>query len=289
MSLSKTNGAVLVLLTAVPIVASSLPSRRPDDQKLKIEELVSRHLEAIGSPDARSAAKTRVINGSVNLVSRLGRAGNLNGKGVLVSAGPKLRYTMRFPIPDYPAEWMLFDGTRAETSILPNGQRSNLSQFLSQQTAPLKEGLLGGVLTTAWALQRLDQLQPKLEYRGQKKVDGRPLHEVSYRQKKGSPDLKIALFFDPATFRHVRSEYKFQVGARLGVGPNDSTRIQESYYVLAEDFDDFVAVDGLMLPRKYKIQLSITTSAGSVLYDYVLQVDQLSHKEQFGDEVFKAN
>jgi hypothetical protein len=118
------------------------------------------------------------------------------------------------------------------------------------------------------------------------KIDGRQMHKASYRQRKGSPDLKVMLYFDPATFRHIRSEYRFQIGARIGVGPNDSNTVQESYYLLSEDFDDFRVVDGLTFPHKYKMQLSVNTSNGSVLYDWTLFVEEISHKETFDDQTF---
>jgi hypothetical protein len=132
----------------------------------------------------------------------------------------------------------------------------------------------------------LGQQQPRLDYKGLSKINGRQLHKVSYRQRKGSPDLKVTLYFDPSTFRHIRTEYQFQIGARIGIGANDSNTVQESYYLLSEDFDDFRAVDALTLPHRYKLQLSVNTSAGSLLYDWTLLVDQISHKETFDDQVF---
>src|SRR3989442_4412796 len=45
-----------------------------DGKKLKPEELVARHLEALGSAEARAAAKTSVASGQVKLVSRIGGA-----------------------------------------------------------------------------------------------------------------------------------------------------------------------------------------------------------------------
>jgi len=41
------------------------------------------------------------------------------------------------------------------------------------ENVPLREGLLGGVLSAAWPLLRLAQQNPKLEYRGLKKMEGR--------------------------------------------------------------------------------------------------------------------
>ena len=250
----------LLLFSTIPADTSA-----GDDKKITIEQLLARHFESIGPAEARAAAPSRLVNGSVKLVSRIGSTGQITGRGALASLSPKLRYSMKFSAPDFPAEEMVFDGNKTATSFLPQGKRSNLSQFLDQHPAPLREGLIGGTLSTSWALFRTAELNPKLEYKGTAKVDGKALHKVAYRQRKGSPDLKIWLYFDPQTFRHVRTEYQFLIGARLGVGPNESNAVQESFYILSEDFDDFRPVDSLMLPHSYKMILSVSASTGSLL------------------------
>ena len=269
------------------------PATTAQDKKLTAEEVVSRHLDAIGTKEARAAVTRRVVSGAVKYVIRLAGGGFLNGGAVMLSSGPKFRYTMKFPNPDYPSDEMAFDGEHADSSILPNGRRASLSLFLSQQSLPLKEGLLGGVLSTAWPLGRIDQAQPRLEYRGIKKIEGRELHSIGYRQRKGSSDMTITLFFDRTTFRHTRSEYKFEMPAHLGNGPNDSTTNLETHLLLVEEFDDFRAVDGLTLPYTYKLQLSATGTGSSFggaspgLRDWTLTVDQVSHKAAVDEAVFK--
>ena len=47
--------------------------------------------------------------------------------------------------------------------------------------------------------------------------------------------------------------------------------MQESYYALIEDFDDFRAFDGLNAPHKYKLQLAMNTSGGSLFRDGLLR------------------
>src|SRR5262245_38423947 len=180
---------------------------------------------------------------------------------------------------------MAFDGARAATGLLPQGRRSNLSAFLSSQSLPLKEGLLGGTLSTAWPLLRMDQTQPKLEYRGLKKIEGRQLHEVGYRPRKGSGDLKVLLYFDPETFRHVRSKYSFEIGATIGTRENSNLN-PERYYTLTEEFDDFQAVDGLTLPHKYKMQFSAEGGGGSTLHDWTVTVKNIEHNKKIDDPVF---
>lgn len=265
----------------------------PQQKKLTAEELVSRHLDALGSKESRAAVTRRVVSGPVKHVIRLAGAGVLNGGAVMLSSGSRFRYTMKFPNPEYPKDEMVFDGERADTNILANGRRTSVGQFLTQQSLPLKEGLLGGVLSSAWALGRLEQLQPRLDYRGIKKIDGREMYSIGYRARKGSSDLKVNLYFDSASFRHLRTEYAFEIAAHLGNGPNDSIRNDETHFLLVEEFDDFRVVDGWTLPHKYKLQVEVTGSGisfgggQSVLMDWTLTVDQVTHKAAVDEAVFK--
>lgn len=279
----------LAVLTALllGLAAGLLGAPTLEDKKLTADQLIANHLAAIGTAEARAAIKTRVVNGTVRVQTRVGNAGAAVGTGTIVSMAPRFRYTMLFRLTEYPAEQMAFDGERAATSLLPSGNPTSLGGFLKGQNMPLKEGLICGVLSAAWPLLRLDQVQPNLDYRGLKKIEGRQLHELSYRQRKGYSDLKVALYFDPATFRHVRSTYRFEIPARLGVGPNDSTRLSEGYYLVAEDFDDFRVIDGVTLPHTYRLQLNVSTPTGSQLTDWTLQVSGVSHKEALDDRVFK--
>jgi hypothetical protein len=282
---------------------SSTQSPPAQNKKLTSEELVARHLDSVGTAEARSKASTRVSSGDAKFIVRLGGSANVDGAAMMVSSGAKLRFGIRLPLNEYPGEDMAFDGAKAATGFLPQGRRSQLSAFLSSQNLPLKEGLIGGTLSTAWPLLRMDQTQPKLDYRGLKKVDGRQLHEVSYRPRKGSGDLKVSLFFDPETFRHVRTRYSFEVGASIGTRENSNMNT-ESYYSLTEDFDDFRAIDGLTLPHKYKLQLSVQGNSAaavvsasptiqalpnnppSLLHDWTLTINKVEHNQKIDDPVF---
>ena len=161
------------------------------EDKLTLDQVLARHLSSIGTPEARAAIASRVASGKTTMLIRLGGAANLDGTGMMVSMGEKLRFAMRFTANDYVGEDMAYDGSRPTTGMQPQGKRSLLSEFLLSQSGLLREGLIGGVLSTAWPLLRVDKLQPKLEYRGVKKIDGQDLHEVSYRPKSRGDNVKI--------------------------------------------------------------------------------------------------
>ncbi|MEK6299894.1 MAG: hypothetical protein AABO41_04165 [Acidobacteriota bacterium] len=255
------------------------------EKPIEIPELVSRHLDAVGSASARTAVKSRFAQGTVKFIGRIGITSNLEGTVGFVSLRPKTRYSVKFAALQYPGEQLAYDGKNVDVGFLPAGRRSPLSLFIQQQDLPLKDGLIGGVLSTGWPLMK-DPVPARLEYKGTRKIDARLLHVVTYRQQKGSPDLKVTLFFDPETFRHIRTEYEFRIGARLGIGPNQSNVVQESVYLLSEDFDDFRKVDGLTLPHKCKIQLSVQANASQLLMDWNISLGQIAHNQAIEDNVF---
>ncbi|HKQ73953.1 MAG TPA: hypothetical protein VJ810_09650 [Blastocatellia bacterium] len=279
--------AITLLSLSIFLLFYSIQSGRASaqDKKLTPEEIIKRHLESVGTAEARAKSSTRVVSGETKFVVRIGGAANVNGNAMMVSSGSKLRFGIKLPLTDYPGEDMAFDGAQAATGLLPQGNRSNLSAFLSSQNLPLREGLMGGTLSTAWPLLRLDQTQPKLDYRGLKKIDGRQLHEVGYRPRKGSSDLKVSLFFDPETFRHVRTRYNFEIGATIGTRENSNMNT-ESYFTLTEDFEDFRAVDGLTLPHTYRMQFNKEGRAGSSLHDWTVTIKKIEHNTKIDDPVF---
>jgi hypothetical protein len=276
----------LMSLSIFCFLSSTISAPPPaQNKKLTAEELIARHLDSVGTAEARSKASTRVAAGETKFIARLGGSANVDGQAMMVSSGAKLRLGIKLPLNDYPGEDMAFDGAQAATGLLPQGRRSQLSAFFSSQNLPLREGLIGGTLSTAWPLLRMDQTQPKLDYRGLKKVDGRQLHEVGYRPRKGTGDLKVSIFFDPETFRHVKTRYNFEIGATIGTREN-SNQNTESYYTLTEDFDDFRAVDGLTLPHKYRMQFSAEGRNGSALSDWTVTINKIEHNTKIDDLIF---
>jgi hypothetical protein len=130
------------------------------------------------------------------------------------------------------------------------------------QDAVVREGLLGGVLSTAWPLLNLNDRKAKLSFDGVKKMDGQELYELRYRPRK-STDLEINLYFDPQTCRHVETTYSYSVSQSLTEGGETSVaRQQQNRYRLTEKFSDFKTVDGVTLPTHDDIQFSQELQGG---------------------------
>jgi len=246
-------------------------------QKLTVEEVVARHLDAIGSAEARKSVKSRNALGAVTVVLRLGGTGTVGGKSQLLSEGQKMRMAYAFDTLDYPGEEIAFNGEDVSVGWVRPGQRSPLSAFLLSYDTIVREGLLGGVLSTSWPLLEREARQPKLEYSGLKKIEGKQLHEVKYRARKGQSDLQISLYFDPETFRHVRTQYKLVRSAVMASDPTLSSAQQDTRYTLTEVFDKFKETDGLTLPTWTSLDLTIEGQSTTIMTHWTFTVTSIAH------------
>lgn len=261
-----------LLLNYATFVSQASASDAP-----KPEDVVAKHLDSIGTPKARSEVKSRADEGTVEFrVLSGGTSGAISGTSVVLSEGNRTLFMIKLPTVEYHGERFIFDGSRTEVRAATAQQtRSSLGDFVWVQDALVKEGLLGGVLTTAWPLLNLAERKAKLTSDGLKTVDGKQLLDLRYQPKKRT-DLEIHLYFEPATFRHVRSVYTLKVMAGLGrpttggmelppggapspapqSAETSTPRQNEIRHRLEERFSDFTTVDGLSLPMHYTLQFT---------------------------------
>ena len=269
----------LLLLLFIGIVAAALQAR-PADDKMAPADLVAKHLDSIGSAEARARSRGTLIKGSAEVTVKLCGEGQVDGEVMLGSQGPMNAINLKFNTPAYPFEALVFDGKKFSASQFKPGSRTCLAQFFLSNDAPFKEGLVGGTLSESWPLLNLADKNPKLEYAGLKKIGDRQLHALKYTPRKGS-DLKITLFFEPDTFRHVRTEYSRTIYASeqrriAGGGPNLPPEQQQQASAARidayEEFADFKPENGLNLPHTYKFHLSIQSEVRPALVDWVFNL-----------------
>jgi len=252
----------LALAIALALANGLVVPLRAQDAGFKPEDLVPRHLAAIGPAATRSGTKSRVVQGAAVYRILVGGGGREEGKVGLVSEGHKLRLMLRFP-GDYSRENVLFNGEVAQVAFGNSNQsRSPMASFLATQDVILRDGLLGGVLTTAWPIQDLKDRGAKLGYEGLKKVDGRSVYEARYEPRKHS-DVEILLFFDAETLRHVKSVYSLSIGNNVGATILESAHLKPERSQLEERFSDFTTVDGLTLPTHWNLQFTRELPDGS--------------------------
>lgn len=246
------------------------------DAALKADELLSRHLDSIGPASARAAVKTRVVQGAATHRLVVGGGGRQYGKTGMVSEGRKLRFMMKFPEDNYTGENIVFNGDAIGMAFSSADQRhSAFSYFLTAQDVIVKDGLLGGALSTAWPLLDLGDRKAKLTVDGLRKVDGQQVYQASYEPSKHA-EVRIALYFDAETFRHVKTVYSTSLGNNVGADITKSSKLQPERTTLEERFSDFQAVDGLTLPTHWNLQFTRELPDGTTtISEWDLKEDQI--------------
>lgn len=167
---------------------------------------------------------------------------------------------MKLPNPVYHGERFVSDGKKTSVAELIPGVFSPLGVFVRVHDEILKEGLLGGTLSTNWALVHLDERHPKLHYKGLKKVNGVELHLLEYVPAKHS-DLEINLYFEPETFRHVLTTYSMTINPQIAASETATAREKPAYYQMEERFGDFKQSDNLQLPGRWILRFSTDTQS----------------------------
>lgn len=275
------------LLTSLLLLAPVTSARTvpAPEEKLKAEEVVAKHLASVGAAADLAAVKSLVAVGKVSAATRLNTPRNIPGVGQFASAGDKVLFALSLNSVDYPYEKAGYDGQRLTVAQLPEGQRSVLGDFLKGHDAPFKQGLVGGVLSTAWPLFNSGSELPKLSYAGPDKIDERKVHKLRYDPRK-SGGLQITLFFDDETFRHVRTEYRYSIAAQMGATAELSVRQQESHYKLVEEFSDFKAAGKLTLPHTYKLTCTIEEQNNTRVLQWTLAFSQFAFNQEIDVKAF---
>ena len=269
------------------------------------EELVERHLEAIGTPKARTRVKSRLLDGRGEAKLLRGRkmiddspggggvanpriidAGRASmvGPATLVSEGEKVLLSIRFNQLDYPEERLSFDGKKVRIDYIKFTDRSTLGEFLHRNNRLVKEGLIGGVLSTAWPLLDLKVRKPRLKFNGRQTVDGRSLLELEYQPNKNWGDVETKLYFDES-FRHVGTIHQIRRAPQARTF-EDARRMVDEYYQLEEWFSDFRVSDGLNLPMNWTIRYTIDSNRVSYMAKWEVDYDQVTHNVSVDPQLF---
>ncbi len=294
------------------------------DKKLKPEEVVAAHLKSIGNPELLAGIENRGMGGETTVEFIQGGVGSLKGQSIVISSGRSLSIILKYGGVDYPGEYFAYDATDVEVGTISPGQRSPLGDFIFRYNGLMEEGLLGGVLSLGWPLLNVEERKSKLKYKSAK-VDGRELHQIEYTPKGGMNNIKVKMFFEPDTFRHVRTEYSLRVQGEQalqagqtitrGIAPSSDpggqpggaiTRnagildpVANSYYLLVETFGDFRKVElgdsngnetgSLILPHSYAIEYSVEGHGSSFLGHWSLIANQWAHNLTLDPAVFKVH
>jgi hypothetical protein len=247
------------------------------DDEIKPEELVAKHLQSLGTPDALAQIKARSISGTSTFKFISGATGQMSGKAQWVSEPGKMGIVLQYGGTEYPGEHFAYDGKDTMVDYIKPGQRSPLGDFLFTYNGILKNELLGGVFNLDWPLLNVKESGVKLKAK-KKTVDGRELYEVECMPRKSMENVKVKLYFDAADFRHVMTEYRLR----------QLLRDTMTNYVVREQFDDFKPTDGITLPYKYSLNFLYEGGSSSLQTLYTIDVEKIGHNGNIDPRFYAA-
>ena len=257
-------------------------------QKMKAEDVIAKHLESIGTAEKRRSIKSQIAVGDVTVKYITQKNQTTVGRIVLASSGEKNFFGMSLNAVDYPSEKFSFDGKKAKAAIVRVGTRSILGNFVSSNQKLLEESLLAGALSTSWSMLNIEARKPKLSYEGTKKINGNEVYAIGYSVK-GGGDVDVTLFFDKATFRHVRTEYKRTSSAGIGLNPNQSSGFSETRIKVTEDYSDFKEFEGITLPQSYVLLYSVTGQNGTTEIEWKSNLTEFAFNQDIEESTFDAD
>ena len=253
-------------------------------QDIKTEEIISKHLDSIGTKEKRDAVKNRLVGGMSEFESKFPNQ-KTAGKAVFVSEANDLFFVSSFNSKEYPFEKIGFFKGKQNLPYVTAGTRSPLGAFIADNNKILSDGLLTGSISQTWTLLNLQDQKGTLKSAGTKKIDGQETYVLSYFPKGGSTEFSIKIFFDKQNFRHVRTEYRHTIApkqetfGRLGA----QTGVKIS---LIETFADFKNESGLTLPHSYKIQYLTDSNSGTYEYNWGFTISTYLFNQNLAPDFF---
>ena len=239
------------------------------------EQLVALHLKSIGDPAVLSQIKSVAFTGTSDVEFIKGWFGTSKGTVILVSEGPKMALVTGFPSTNYRGEYFACDGKAVTVQNYAPGLKSPLAGFLYAYDKIMKNGLLGGVYSNAWPLFSIGGNGAKMKVR-KTRVEGAELYEIEYRPKNYHSDMKICLYFDPETSRHVRTDYYLS-----------DYQGYNKRATLTEKFENFMKVGSLTLPHSYTIWLD--GWAGNMQRWKIEALEWMFNRPDIDPKIFQAN
>jgi hypothetical protein len=264
----------LILFTGLllAVVSSGPTCLAQETKKLTPDEVIASHLDSIASAEARSAFKSLVAQGTVEVTIRVGGGGKGKGGAVMASQGPMSLIGFIFG-QDASNEKLAFNGKKLTLGVLRPGLRSPFSDFVLKNDVLFREGLLGGTLSTAWPFLNANERKGKLRSLGTKNLKDRKAYVLGY-EPRNSGNLDIKLYFDAETFQHLRTDYQQEFVAPTVTNPDKAARQKGTRFKITEEFSDFRREVSVTLPHTYKIQFTIETENHPLLQDWVVTLNQ---------------
>ncbi len=259
------------LFIVMLLLAGGATAVAAQDQKLTAEQIIEKHLTAIGGRETLAKFKTRVASGTVR------KENEPDAQFAVMSEAPN-RLSAVYVFRDYDLR-LIFDGKSAR--IAPSFARQ-YGPLAAKYEEIVASGLMFNQMSLYNQIASTEPGKLKFEAKGSKKVDGRLAYVVQVQPNKGTANK---LYFDAETFMWVRTDYgKVSFSRELREFTNEvanqaGSEVTIDFYIETTDFRD---VDGVKLPFKFVQvmtspilrQKSIGTVVGSVReYRHNIDID----------------
>ncbi|HEY2847394.1 MAG TPA: hypothetical protein VGI80_06200 [Pyrinomonadaceae bacterium] len=225
-------------------------------QKITAEQVIAKSLDALAPTADRAKIQNITAVGDVGFSKTNATTMLAPGRIVTSTEDDKFVLAMAFQSSNYQQEKVVVNGKNMFVAFSQPGLRSILGDYLFRYDNILKHGLFGGVYSKNWPLYDPSQANAKISYDGNKKIEGHDAYVLKYEPKKGS-DVTIKLFFNAETGRHIRTEYKHLNPAGPSSDPATSSSLSETHEDMTEEFSDFRMVNGITMPRTYKVTMLV--------------------------------
>lgn len=277
----------LFLMTAVVLFGTfSVLGQQPT-----AEEIISKNLASIGTPETIAKSKMRMAIGTSEFFRRAPNQTN-NGRSVLASDGTNFAFFATFDMSDYSMERIGIFSNKINIPVLKAGARSPLGSYLSLNDKVLTDRIFGGPIFASWALFDRASLTGKWSVDGKKKVGEKEAWVLEYKPKpalRGGSTLK--LYFDTQTYQLLRTVLKMSDPDRgfyeiNGTNTHMTPDMAGNGSSLTEDFEDYKVANGLTLPHKYKIDLTLNGAAGTAQFKWTFGIVEYRIVRDFGEGFF---
>jgi hypothetical protein len=231
--------SIFLLLFAAGVAATA------QEQKLTGDEIIAKHLEAVGGQAALAKIKSRIAIGTIKKESEP------EGDMVIMSEVPnRLSFFSRFRNFDLN---MIYNGN--DTIIRPVLPR-NMADITNKYEDMISSGLMFNSISLYNLIGNGSVADLKPEAKGTKKLNGRQTYVVQVKTPKGP----MKLYFDAENFMWLRTDYgKASVSSGLRETGGNAGALNNSnnqgggettvdFYIETSDFRD---VDGIKLPFKF--------------------------------------